>query len=294
MFGYVEVDKPELKMREYEIFRGYYCSLCKTLGRRYGQVARFTLTYDLTFLYVLLDAINSLPLGGKNQRCIAHPLKKHFVIKSNLFAEYTSDMNIILMYYSLMDKWKDEKKLLGGTGTIALSRAFKKAKKKNLKKAENIGDHLQALAVLENHECSSVDETADKFGSIMQELFQCEYVQDEGVMKALGWMGYNMGRWIYILDAYDDIEEDYKKDSYNPLIRQYNFDGVQVEAFKEAINEKVDFSLTYSLSEIEKAYSLLEIRKNKGILDNILYSGLIVKTDKVLQERGNVNEKGSV
>lgn len=294
MFGYVEPDKPELKIREYDVFRGYYCSLCKTLGRCYGQVSRFTLNYDLAFLYVLLDSMSSLPINGKRQRCIAHPLKKRFIIFSNNFAEYTSDMNIILMYYNLEDKWNDEKNVIGGTGALALKGAFKKAKKRHPEKCAAIENHLTTLSNLEKQGCDSVDEVAEEFGAIMREIFGCDIIDDENDRKALGWMGYNLGRWIYILDAYDDIEKDVKYNSYNPLISQYGFKGDDINSFKESIREKVNFTLTYTLSEVEKAYSLLTIEKNKGILDNILYSGLIVKTDKVLQERGIKNEKESL
>jgi hypothetical protein len=110
----------------------------------------------------------------------------------------------------------------------------------------------------------------------------------------LSWLGYNLGRWIYILDAYDDIEKDNEKSNYNPLLEQYKYDGKDIKEFKESIKDKVNFSLTYSLSEVEKAYSLLEIEKNKGIMDNILYSGLILKTDSVLQGKREMNEKRSV
>ncbi|MGI6085544.1 MAG: DUF5685 family protein [Acetivibrionales bacterium] len=291
MFGYVETDKPELKIIEFDIFQGYYCSLCKTLGRRYGQVSRLTLNYDLAFLYVLLDSMNPLPVGGKKQRCIAHPLKKRFIIFSNIFAEYSSDMNIILMYYNLKDKWNDDKNIPGGTGALALKGAFKKAKKRHTEKCESIENHLKALAELEKQGCDSIDEVAEEFAYIMREIFECEHIEDESDRKALGWMGYNLGRWIYILDAYDDIEKDIKQKSYNPLVRQFGYKGEDTGSFKESIREKVNFTLTYSLSEAEKAYSLLSIEKNKGILDNILYSGLIVKTDKVLQERGIKNEE---
>mgnify|MGYP000963495243 CR=1 FL=1 len=286
MFGYVEPDKPELKIREFDVFRGYYCSLCKTLGRRYSQFSRLTLNYDLAFLYVLLDSLSSLPISGKRQRCIAHPLKKRFIIFSNKFAEYTSDMNIILMYYSLEDKWNDEKNLIGGTGALALKRAFNKAKKRQPEKCASIEKHIRSLSSLENKGCDSVDEVAEEFAAIMRDVFECKCIDDDINRKALGWMGYNLGRWIYILDAYDDIEKDVKNNSFNPLISQYGFKGDSIDSFKESIREKVNFTLTYSLSEVEKAYSLLTIEKNKGILDNILYSGLIVKTDKVLQERG--------
>lgn len=294
MFGYVEPDKPELKIREFDVFRGYYCSLCKTIGRRYGQVKRLSLSYDLTFLYLLLDALSPLPSRGKMERCIAHPIKKRFVVFSNNFAEYASDMNIILTYYNLKDKWADEKHLVGGAGSLVLKRAFKKAKKRYPEKCSAIEDHLNKLAELEKSGCDSIDEAAEPFAAIMRELFECGYIKDETEKKTLGWMGYNLGRWIYMLDAYDDIEEDIKSNSYNPLVKQYRFTGEDIPGFKESIREALNFNLTYSLSEVEKAYSLLGIEKNKGILDNILYSGLIVKTDKVLQGRCIENEKESV
>lgn len=294
MFGYVEPDKPELKIREFEIFRGYYCSLCKTIGRRYGQVSRISLNYDLTFLYLLLDSIEAVPVLGKRERCIAHPLKKRFVVFSNKIAEYSSDMNIILTYYNLVDKWKDEGNFIGGTGAIVLKRAFKKAKKGNPEKCDRIGEYLRALSELEKSGCHSVDEAAEPFAAMMRELFESGYIKDDGERKTLGWLGYNLGRWIYIVDAYDDIEDDLKNKNYNPLIKQYEFDGKDILDFKNGIREPVNFSLNYTMCEIEKAYLLLGIEKNKGILDNILYSGLIVKTDKVLQGRGKDNDKESI
>lgn len=294
MFGYVEPDKPELKIREFEIFRGYYCSLCKTIGRRYGQVSRISLNYDLTFLYLLLDSIEAVPVLGKRERCIAHPLKKRFVVFSNKIAEYSSDMNIILTYYNLVDKWKDEGNFIGGTGAIVLKRAFKKAKKSNPEKCDRIGEYLRTLSELEKSGCDSVDEAAEPFAAMMRELFESRYIKDDGERKTLGWLGYNLGRWIYIVDAYDDIEDDLKNKNYNPLIKQYEFDGKDILDFKNGIREPVNFSLNYTMCEIEKAYLLLGIEKNKGILDNILYSGLIVKTDKVLQGRGKDNEKESI
>lgn len=294
MFGYVEPDKPELKMWEFDVFRGYYCSLCKTIARRYGQIPRLTLNYDLAFLYILLDAMNPIPITGKRQRCIAHPTKKRYIIFPNKFAEYTSDMNIILMYYNLVDKWKDDKNILGGAGALTLKYAFKKSKKQYPEKCTTIEMHLKHLSELEKSNCDSIDEVAEPFASIMRELFECGYIKDENERKTLGWLGYNLGRWIYILDAFDDLEKDVEHKSYNPLITQYCFDGKDIKAFKESIRENINFSLTYSLSEAEKAYTLLGIEKNKGILDNILYSGLIVKTDRVLQERGRGNEKESI
>jgi hypothetical protein len=300
MFGYVEPDKPELKIREFDVFRGYYCSLCKTIGRLHGQIPRLTLNYDLTFLYVLLDALSPLPINGRRQRCMIHPAKKRFIVSSNIFAEYTADMNIILMYYNLIDRWKDDKNILAGTGALALKRAYKNTKKRYPEKCASIESCLKDLSELEKNNCDSIDEAAEPFASVMRELFECGHIKDESVRKTLGWLGYNLGRWIYIIDAYDDLERDIRQKAYNPLISQYGFksgkgDKVdEIKEFKDSIRDNVNFTLTYSLSEAEKAYSLLGIEKNKGILDNILYSGLITRTDRVLQERGRENEKESI
>ena len=294
MFGYVEPDKPEMKIREFEVFRGYYCRVCKSIGKRYGTLPRLSLSYDLAFLAVLLDSAQGGIILGKMERCIAHPFKKRYIVVGNHFIDYASDMNIILSYYNLRDKWLDEKNLLGAAGTLALKRAFGKAKKKNKEKCEYIGSLLADLNKLEKDKCDSLDEAAEPFACIMREVFECPHINDEGTRKALGWLGYNLGRWIYILDAWDDLEDDIKSGSYNPILIQFGHDGENPDEFKARIKERINFSLTYSLSESEKAYSLAGLEKNSGIIDNIIYSGLIVKTDKVLQGRCKKNEKESI
>lgn len=290
MFGYVEPDKPELKIREFEVFRGYYCSVCKSIGKKYGQVPRLCLNYDLAFLAVLLDATQPGDVIGIIERCFAHPIRKRLVIKRNQFIDYASDMNIILAYYNLKDKWSDEKNLLGACGSIALRSAFKKAAKRYQEKTKRIEKLLEELSRFEGEKCASMDEAAEPFAAIMREVFECPHVEDDSKRRALGWLGYNIGKWIYILDAWDDLADDIKSGSYNPIVQQYRYDGGDPDAFKAGIKDKLNFSLTYSLSECEKAYALLGAEKNAGILDNIIYSGLIVKTDQVLQGRCR-NEK---
>ncbi|NLI39030.1 MAG: hypothetical protein GX384_06790 [Clostridiaceae bacterium] len=294
MFGYVEPDKPELKIREFEVFRGYYCGVCKSIGKRFGQVPRISLNYDLAFLAVLLDSTQGEMSIGKVERCIAHPIRKRYVIRRNQFVDYAADMNIVLAYYNLRDKWSDEKNLLGAFGSMVLRGAYKKASKRYKEKTEKIKSLLDELIRLEKEKCASLDEAAEPFANIMREVFQCPHVEDESKRKVLGWLGYNIGRWIYILDAWDDLADDIKSGSYNAILLQFQYNGGDLDAFKASIKERLDFSLTYSLSECEKAYSLLGAVKNAGIIDNIIYSGLIVKTDKVLQGRCKKNEKESI
>jgi hypothetical protein len=283
-----------LKIRDFELFRGYYCGVCKSMGKRYGQVSRLSLNYDLAFLAVLLDSISGEMPDGKIERCIVHPIRKRCVIRHNRFIDYAADMNIVLTYYNLRDKWTDEKNLLGAFGSAAFSGAFKKAAKRYGEKTERIKSLLGELDRLEKEKCPSLDEAAEPFANIMREVFQCPYVESEDRRKVLGWLGYNIGKWIYILDAWDDLEKDIKSRSYNPIVTQFQYDGGDLDEFRAKIKERLDFSLTYSLSECEKAYALLGAVKNTGILDNIIYSGFIVKTDKVLQGRCKKHEKESV
>ncbi|MBR7147285.1 MAG: hypothetical protein IKD13_00520, partial [Firmicutes bacterium] len=57
MFGYVLVDKPELKIREFDVYKSWYCGLCQKLKERSGFLGQMTLTYDMTFLILLLHGL---------------------------------------------------------------------------------------------------------------------------------------------------------------------------------------------------------------------------------------------
>ena len=120
MFGYILPEKPELKIKEYEIFKGYYCGICKSIGDRYGQISRLTLNYDCTFLALLLASINNEDVLLRRERCIAHPLKKRIVARQSEIIDYASDMNLILAYYNLKDDWIDQRSIVSGTGTLFL------------------------------------------------------------------------------------------------------------------------------------------------------------------------------
>ena len=124
----------------------------------------------------------------------------------------------------------------------------------------------------------------------MQKVFELR--GDDATKAAMGWIGYNLGKWIYLLDAYDDIEDNIKNGAYNPLVVQFHYGGEEeLKSFRQRIREETEFSLVYSLSEMEKAFSLLEIKKNRGILENIVYRGLLMRTRNVLEIGAGCNEK---
>lgn len=287
MFGYIVPEKPEMKIKEYELFKAHYCGVCKSIGKRYGQFGRLTLNYDSTFLAIILSAISGECFSIKKLRCLAHPSEKKHVIVDNKIIDYASDMNIILAYYSFKDKRADGDMYASAAAMTFLRRAFRKARSIHSDKCALIEKRLDDLVLLENERCSSMDAAAEPFAKLMEEVVCYEPLcEDEKNKKILSWLGYNLGKWIYILDAYDDIEKDIKKANYNPLLYQYKYDGQDINQFKEEIRDKVEFNLTFSLNQISGAFELLEVKLNKEIIENIIYLGMLRRTEKILKTGG--------
>lgn len=220
-----------------------------------------------------------------------HPFKKRFMVTQTPALEYASDINILLAYYNLKDKWRDEKKLTGPAGMLVLRRGFRKVIRKYPELAQDIKVKLAELEKLEQQHCGHIDEASEPFAGIMKNVF--EYGEkNESKKKVMGWVGYNLGKWIYLMDAYDDIEDNIKCGAYNPLLVQYQYSSEEdIQSFKQRIREKTEFNLVYTLSEMEKAFSLLDVQKNRGILENIVYRGLLVRTRNVLEIGAGYNEK---
>ncbi len=284
MFGYILPEKPEMKIKEYELFRAYYCGVCKSLGKKHGQFKRLTLNYDSAFLAVLLSAVSGDMPEIRRETCIAHPVTKRHIVRKNGIVDYASDINILLAYYNLEDDRRDEGSVLSHAGTAWLRNSFKKLRRKYSAKCDIIESRLEELHKLEKEDCASMDMAAEPFARLMEEVTAYEPLcANKKTCDILRWIGYNLGKWIYILDAFDDIEDDIKENSYNPLVFQFKYTGEPVDDFKKRITERVEFNLTYSLDQIAKAYELLELKNNTGILENIIYMGMLRKTENILK-----------
>ncbi len=303
MFGYILPDKPEMKIKEFEIFRAYYCGVCKSMGRNFGVLSRFALNYDSVFLSLFLSSVNEDRPSFKKEACFANPIKRKNIIKNNEFIDYAADINVLLTYYKLRDNWKDEKSIASYFASSLIGRGFQKAKKKNVNAAEYIRKSIEELSELEEQRCNSMDRAAEPFAAMMSKILVEGYRgNNTGTAECLKWVGYNLGKWIYLIDAYDDIEKDIKSKSYNPLLMQYEYkEGCKVEDFKRSIYTEVDFNLVQSMSQIARAIELLEL-KNRGIIENIAYLGLYKKTEQLLgqcssgccPEKANSIEEGVI
>ena len=272
MFGYVRINKMDLTFREYDYYKGYYCGLCKYLKENHGEISRLSLNYDITFLIVILTAIYKVKSTITEERCIANPLKKKMRIVNEI-TEYAASMNILLSYYKLEDNLYDDNGIKDRLAYGIYKGKLKKAYDKYPEKAEYIRKQLSDLRKLENEKSKSIDRVSNTFGNLMGEIFVFKNDEYEQNLRNIG---FNLGKYIYILDAYEDLEEDYEKGRYNPFIDYIDK--------KDELKKKVDRLISMSLGIVARNIESLNLEFNKSIIDNIIYSGVYLRYKNILEE----------
>ena len=269
MFGYIRVAKPELKVKEFEMYKAVYCSLCKNLGKHYGILSRFTLSYDFTFLALLNMSLKEGCNEVERKRCAFNPLKKCNYCKDEKSLDLPSAAAMIMLYYKIKDNIADDrgfKRLKNYLMLPIFSRTHKKAKLKYPQIEKIVFEYINEQNVLEKNNCSSIDEIAHPTSTALSKILGL--CSDETNQKRiLERLGYCLGRYIYILDAACDLEDDIKNKKYN-VLKEY------VKDDDKYIKEKLQSQLYFCINESAKAFELLDIKKYKTILGNIIYLGL--------------------
>lgn len=281
MFGYVTVDKDTLCKQDFEVFQAYYCGLCKAMGKHCTHISRLGLSYDMVFLGVVLSSVCDDDVPTSNERCIVHPFSKRMCIEKSRSLDYCADVSVMLGYLKLLDDWKDERSLKALAGMLLFKRGVRKARRRYGDLYGDIKKYLDKLSLLEKENCNKIDETADCFAKISELMFTPDFIADKSLRRILAWLGYNVGRWIYIIDAYNDLEADIKGNNYNTFKAGTDKTADEI---KSSIGASLCTSLTFTLENIASAYELLDIRRNKGILDNIIYTALKAKQNNITGE----------
>ncbi len=277
MYGYVRPEKGELKVREYETFRGVYCGLCHTLKKRYGPLLRFAVNYDLTFLAMLLAGPG--PVTTCPKRCPYHPLRTAQCPETSEAMDAAADYTVILSYWKLRDGAED-KPFAAGLGYRLLAwlmtGAYRKAVLLRPEFASVTETELAALGELERQSCPGVDPPADRFARILAAAGEGAEGSDR--RRVLRELLYHLGRVVYILDAADDLPEDMKTGAYNPLRYRFSPENGKLSPEDE---KELRLSLQHSHNSISAAFALLDDTPYTSILTNILYIGLPAVTQAV-------------
>ena len=291
MFGYVKVKNAELKVKEYEFYRGTYCGLCRSMGRCTGQCSRMTLNYDFVFLALVRLAIEYEQIAFEQKRCIAHPLKKRNSMVENKTLKFCSSASAILNYHKVKDDISDEKGIKRFAARVMLpfvAHARKKALKRDGGLAEldsAVSTRLCELAELEGQRRASVDMPAACFGALLGDIVA--YGLDGADRRIAYELGRNIGAWIYIADAIDDMKDDLKKKRYNPILELYNGRIPNKDEL-----DSISVAVRNHLYGAEAAFDLIEIEDEtvKNIIQNILYLGITSKTDDIIKKYSQENK----
>ncbi|MCL2254053.1 MAG: DUF5685 family protein [Lachnospiraceae bacterium] len=272
MFGYIIINQGEMKFKEYDIYRAYYCGLCRKLKEKFGIRGQITLSYDMTFLVMLLTSLYEPETFDGKTNCIPHPFEKHKT-KSNIFSEYAADMNILLTYFKCLDDWEDDKKYNRWLFSEFLRPFYLRIRNTYPDKAHRIEKAMADLKVLEKKKVDDIDKAAGLFGEIMAEI--TDYQADEW-QDGLKRLGFHLGKFIYLMDAYEDIDKDLKDNNYNPFWKKYE---------NPDFDEECHTILEMMMAECSKEFEKLPIIENIEILRNILYSGVWYRYEQIRTER---------
>lgn len=282
MFGYVKPYKPEMKVKEYEQYKAYYCGLCKALGNEYGIFSRVILSYDCTFFAIADISLKNKCSGYKTGKCTFNPMKKCTFadVGDNAYSRAAA-LSVVTTYYKIVDNIEDSrflKRLLYRLLKLPASRWRKKAIKKHPQIEEIVKRMSQRQAEVEKDKDASIDAAAEPTALMLQSVM-CILAENEKDETIFGQFGYHLGKWIYLMDACDDMEKDEKNDNFNPfvsqLIKKRGMDINEIRKYQNGL-------LNQSVAMCTAAYNLIDFKKNTEVLNNVVNLGLAEMQRQVL------------
>ena len=272
MFGYIIVNKAEMKFKEFDVYHSFYCGICRELKRKYGVCGQMALSYDMTFLAILLTGLYEPQTRRGSCKCVAHPFESHET-RNNIYTEYAADMNMLFAYYKCQDDWEEERKVWKLLYGKLLEGKTEKLKGIYAEKIRKLNLLMRDFSDAEKSKGADIDTLGGLFGKVMAEMMAAR--EDEWA-ESLRRLGYFLGKFIYLCDAYEDIEQDIKKGTPNPLKQKY--ESIDFE-------EECKTILMMMMSECCKEFERLPILENVEILRNILYSGVWCRYQAVREKR---------
>lgn len=282
MFGYLRPDTPYLYMKDDTLYKSLYCGVCKSIGRKCGAVARFSLTYDIAFMSAFIHNALGRDVKITRSNCVAHPLIKRPIATPDDVSDELGCLNVILTYYKIKDDVTDSNK--GRSLALLFSAAYKKAQKSYPALDGIVATNYAALRGLEKSGATGIDMVSDPFAIMLAQLSD-ELLGDKKTQNTHDFF-YALGKWIYIIDALDDYDKDVKKGNYNPFFTTYGAENFS--ALKRINGDEVSFILSATLGELAENLSKVKFGFNGDLIRNIAIRGTAEKTKIILsKETGN-------
>ena len=297
MFGYVRPQKSEMLVREYDQYKGVYCSLCRQLGKSYGIASRLTLSYDCTFYAMMLLSLRPACPGFEVGRCVVNPLKKcTYCNASESELTAAAALSVIMTYYKIKDDIHDSHFFGKLRGYLLLPLAAYARKK--AARDYPMMDSAGSAAMIQQQEAEQsqnpkIDFCAEPTAKMLQQVFEMSMGknsdEDSAGVRIMRQFGYYLGRWVYLIDAADDLEKDIRLKSFNPFVTQYNLDEASTqEEFGDA-RKKANQVLNLTLSQMIAAFNILDLQHFGTILENIVHKGLPEIQEQILFKKEKMN-----
>lgn len=283
MFGYVRAMREELTVRQDILYRAAYCGLCREMGRCTGQCSRLTLSYDMVFLYTVRMALRGSIPTIKKGRCLVHPFKKRQYVASDSELEYAARVSALLTHGKVCDDAADELGMKRFLCKLALPFSRHAKKRAALDELyEKIAASLSELAEVESQKLKSVDAPAEIFGRLLGDVFAYGFSgSEERIAREIG---FRTGRWIYAVDAADDIDEDMKKGEYNPFLMLY-------DEFTDDVRRLIEVAAANDLARASAAADLADDSIFTPIINNILHYGMPHAAKKAIYKESDSEQK---
>ncbi|MGN0771306.1 MAG: DUF5685 family protein [Christensenellales bacterium] len=280
MFGYVVPDKPNMFIKDYTVYKAFYCGLCKSIGKKCGQLMRFTTNYDVTFLAVFMHAVLDKDVEFANEGCILNPIKKKSIVKHSELMGAIVDTNTILAHYKLVDDICDDGSAKARFADKAVVSKHYKRAKANLPEIDKaVEQGYERLRTMEKNNQAGADIVADAFAEIMRQI--SVVLAGDNYNANVGDIMYNVGKWVYCADALDDIDDDHKEQKYNVFLADYAY--TDKATFLKDKKDELELLFMSCYDAIIKAFDSLKISKYEGVITNVLWYGLLTKTKELLR-----------
>lgn len=274
MFGYIRMFKPQLNEEDYQIYRGVYCTLCKNLGKKYGLIARLSLSYDFVFLAIFKMGLEENTFSFCNSHCVYNPFKKCLYCQNKEIMDYVTDLSIIMLYNKIADDYQDStgiKKCFVHILKFVLRKKYQKAYRLLPLEGQWCEEYIKKQSQIETNNEATLDALCDPTAQFLGNLC-CSYDKENKNSDNLYRFGYCLGRYIYQIDAIDDIMKDMKHNEFNPYISLYSLN--KETPLSSQVKEDILKSTNMTLAELVESYRKLSINLYDSVLGNVLFYGM--------------------
>ncbi len=283
MFGYVRYDIPNLYIKDFMLYKAMYCGLCKGIGASCGQMARVGLTYDVTFLSIILHNMTGVDIRVEKQHCVEHCIKRRPIAVVDDLTKELGALNTVLLYFKLTDDISD-----GGKGRgrrMWFKKGYKRAKKAYPELVKIITRFMAEQEKTERAKTASPDIAADPTACMMREL--SDHFLGERASESTRQLFYALGKWVYLIDALDDYDKDVKKKNYNPFVLSYGANTR--EGLMKNSGGEIMFLFNTMFYDMREGLGGIQFHFNRDLTDNVILRGIPLETERVV--KGQKKEK---